>query len=128
MADELLGYPIEEIPDADAVYMRTHRNNLRDGKIAPGIFKAHGGGMSVNWERYCSPEVTRMQASDPSKNAVISMIVGTIRTEVGLTVRHTPILDNRAHADVILPTVAPDLTQARLELKRIAKMILPLED
>lgn len=90
MADELR-WPIEEIPDADSAFMRAHRDHFRDGELQPGVFRNHGNGMSVNWDRYASAEETRQQArKDPQHNAVISMPVIRIREINDLRVEHTP--------------------------------------
>jgi len=120
-----LSFPVEEIPDADAVYMRAHRNLLRDGEIVPGVFRAQGAGMSVDWSKFATPEDTRSRARKPLDNAILAMIAGKIRAEAGLAVNHSPEPENRAHSDVILPEDNEDLTEARIKLGRIAKIALP---
>ena len=126
MADPQLNFPIEEIPDADAVFLRAHRNLLRDGEIVPGVFRSHEAGMSVDWSKYATPEYTRLRARKPLENAVLALIVGEIRAIVGLAVHHSPQSDNQAHSDVILPEQGEDLTEARIKLGRIASFAIPL--
>jgi len=93
VADELK-WPIEEIPDADSVFMRAQQMYFRDGELEPGVFQSHGGGMSVNWERYATAEETKQQArlvnKDPTNYAVVSAIVIRIREIDALRVEHTP--------------------------------------
>ena len=127
MADDL-GWPIEEIPDADPVFMRTHRMHFRDGELQPGVFQPRGQGMSVNWGKYASAEETKQQArKDPDHNAVISMPVIHIRQIDDLRVEHTPEPTNRAHTDVFgLPRKGEQLTEIRLRLRGIATIIIPL--
>jgi hypothetical protein len=128
VADSQLSFPVEEIPDADSAYMRAHRNLLRNGGIVPGVFRGHNGSMSVDWSRYASPEDTRLRAKRPSDNAVLAMTAGEIRAKAGLTVNHSPLAENRAHSDVILPENDEDLTEARLKLGRIATIAIPLAE
>ena len=127
MDDPQLSFPVEEIPDADALFMRAHRNLLRDGQIVPGVFRAQGEGMSVDWSKYASPEETQKRARKPIDNAILALIAGEIRSAVGLAVNHTPQPDNRAHSDVLLPQVDEDLTEARIKLGRIATLAIPLD-
>jgi hypothetical protein len=126
VADPQLSFPVEEIPDADPVFMRAHCNLLRDGEIVPGVFRAHDAGMSVDWSKYATPEDTRLRARKPLDNAVIALIVGEIRAKVGLAVHHSPQSENQAHSDVILPEDDEDLTEARIKLGRIASFAIPL--
>ena len=127
MADPQLSFSVEEIPDADSVFMRAHRNLLRNGAIVPGVFRAQGAGMSVDWSKYASPEDTRQRARKPLDNAILAMIAGDIRGTAGLPVNHSPEPENRAHADVILPENGEDLTEARIKLGRIASIAIPLD-
>jgi hypothetical protein len=122
-----LGFPVEEIPDADSVLMRAHRMHFNKGELQPGVFRAQDGSMSVDWDKYSTPEATRQRAKkSPEKNAVIGMVVGSIRTIENLEVKHSPELDNQAHSDVSLPDKDADLTEVRVLLRRIAQIVLPL--
>ena len=125
MADELM-WPVEEIPNADSVYMRAHRMYFRSGGLAVGVFQAHEGGMSVNWEKYASAQETKQQAARPGDNAVIGFLVGAIRAIKDLNVKHTPKDSNRAHSDVNLPDRREELTEVRVLLGRIAGIAIPL--
>ena len=127
MADELR-WPIEEIPDADSVFMRAHQDYFRNGELQPGVFQPHGKGMSVNWDRYASAEGTKQQArKNPEDNAVISMPVIGIRKIDDLRVEHTPEPTNQAHSDVFgLPENREHRTEVRLLLRRSATIVIPL--
>lgn len=127
MADEQLDFPAEFIPDADQVFMRAHRNFLRNGAITPSVFRAQGEGMSVEWGKYATPEETRNRARKPIDNAILALIAGEIRSKAGLGVNHTPLPENRAHSDVALPRDDEDLTEARIKLGRIATLAIPLD-
>jgi hypothetical protein len=127
MADEL-GWPIEVIPDADSVLMRAHRALFLSGELAPGVFRSHDGGMSVNWDKYSSPELTKSQATrNPDDNAVIRIQVVGIRRISDLRVEHSPEPANRAHSDVCgLPANKEQLTEVRVLLLRITVIAIPL--
>jgi hypothetical protein len=126
VADPQLSFPVEAIPDADALYLRAHRNLLRDGLIVPGVFRAQGEGMSIDWSKYSTPQETRERARKPLDNAVIALIAGEIRIKVGLPVYHTPEPENQSHSEVKLPENDEDLTEARIKLGRIATIEIPL--
>lgn len=127
MAEQDVAFPAEAVPDEDSVYMRAHRGFLGRGGIAPGVFRSHDGGMSVDWSKYSTPEQTRMRAKSPEDNAVIEMNVGRIRAMSSLNVLHAPLRENRAHCDVPLPDADEDLTEARLKLHRIATVVIPVD-
>jgi hypothetical protein len=116
-APPVAGWPKEEIPDHDRLFMRAHRVFVSQGKLAPGVFRDHGAGMSSDWERYSTAAETLKRAADPSKNGIIQLVAGSVRAIEGLTVEHTPILTNRAHSDVI----GEKTTEVRLRLKRAAQ-------
>jgi len=128
VADPQLSFPVEAIPDADALYVRAHRNILRDGHIVPGVFRAQGAGISVDWSKYSSPEQTRLRAKKPPDNAVMALIAGEIRTQVKLPVLHKPDPENQSHSEVTLPENGEDLTEARIKPGRIATIVIPLGD
>ena len=128
MADEELGYPVEIIPDSDSVFMRAHRNHVRDGEFGPGVFRAHAGGMSVDWDKYSSADATRERGKQSRENyAVIQMGVRGIRAIKGLDVKHSPEANNRAHSNVDLPEGREDVTEVRLHLGRLAEIVIPLK-
>lgn len=128
MAGDVIWQP-EHIPDEDDVYMRAHRTHFRNGRLQPGVFQPHGGGMSTDWGKYSSPSQTRQRAANPPANAVIEMSVGGIRGIQKLDVLHTPDYanSNRAHSDVLgLPDNREDLTEARVLLLGLSSIILAL--
>jgi len=127
MADGL-AWPIEVIPDDDSVLMRAHRVHFLSGELAPGVFRSHDGGMSVNWVKYASPELTKRQATgNPDDNAVIRLQVLSIRRISDLRVEHSPERANRAHSEVRgLPTNKEQLTEVRVLLLRTTEIAIPL--
>ena len=106
--------------------MRAHETYYMGGELRAGVFTAKNGGMSVDWERYSTKEETRQRASNPAKNAVISLSVAAVRGVNNLDVEHRPEPSNRAHSEVDLPTDREQLTEVRLLLLRLAKTVLPL--
>ena len=125
MADAL-AFPIENIPDADSVFMRAHRGYIRDGDIMTGVFKEQDGGMSVDWDKYASPKDTKARAKTPADNAVLSLPVAGIRAIGDLDVKHTPEPTNRAHSEVDLPDDREELAEVRVLLRRLAAVVVPL--
>lgn len=95
----------EVIPDEDALYLRVHRAHFARGEVLSPAFRNHPpGGLSTNWSRYSSPEETRAQARQPPENyGVLGMKVGSVRAIPQQEVVHSPLPDNRAHADVVGP-------------------------
>lgn len=106
--------------------MRAHQNHMTGGTLGAGAFTAHEGGMSADWNKYSTPQQTLLRARKPEQNAIIEMGVGHIRTIANLEVLHTPEPDNRAHCDVPLPDIDEDLTEARFNLRRIARIVIPI--
>ena len=129
MVDEIEpAWTVESIPDVDRVFMRAHEMHFRDGKLQPGVFRQHGDGMSVDWEKYSTPPETKGRAKKPSENAVVGFIVGVVRAIPSLEVQHKPERSNRAHSNVMgLPSHDPDLVEIRLKLLRISTVVLELE-
>lgn len=127
MADETVVFAVDQIPDADFVYMRAHRNLIPKGKIEPGVFREQDGSMSVDWDRYSTPQATQARAVNPAANAVLKMNVGGIRKIDSIRVEHSPIPTNRAHSDVFLPRKSEDLTEARYSLVAVATIEIPFD-
>ncbi len=128
MADELENWPIEEIPDADSVFMRAHRVFFSSGgELKPGVFRCRDNSntVSVNWDRYATAEDTQQQArKDPDDNGIIRMPVVGIRRINNLTVKHTPLVQNRSHADVgPFSDHREEITETRVLLLRIAEVV-----
>ena len=98
-----INWQIEDIPNGDRVFYRANKVWIRGMDLKPKAFKEHGEGeeksMSTNWELYSSAQATRNQATKPEENGVIAFYVGGLRN-IGLTVNHAPLVDNRAHTDV----------------------------
>ena len=129
MVDEVI-WPVEPIPDVDRVFMRAHRMHFRSGELQPGVFRPQGDGMSVDREKYATPQDTRNRAAKPLENAVIAANVGTIREIHNLQVQHAPDheRENRAHSNVVglPPRNTPELVEVRIKLLRVSTVVLPL--
>src|SRR3974390_1478453 len=55
-------WPKEDIPEEDRIFMRIHLATFRcakDQAPPPGVFRNHKGGMSVDWEKYATAEMTQ---------------------------------------------------------------------
>ena len=121
-------WPSEEIPDDNSLWMRVHRQRVRNGEIRPNAFvnrPTETDGMSTNWEKYATPQQTQNDANVPNDNAVIQLIVGEVRKLPGQTVDHTPDIErnNRAHTDVF----GEKSEEVRVKLSRICKIVIPLK-
>ena len=129
MVDEVI-WTVEPIPDADHIFMRAHRIHFRNGELQPGVFRQQGNGMSVDWEKYATPQETRTRAAKPLENAVIAARAGRVRQTGDLRVLHDPDPEhlNRAHSNVLgLPVHgSPELVEVRIKLLRISSVVLPL--
>jgi hypothetical protein len=127
-------WPVEAIPNADTLYVRVHRQWLRDGHVLPGCFQNRPdeatGATSSDWAKYATPDETRQRARRPEMNAVVALNVGRVRTIPEQRVIHSPVQfdpelpDNRAHTDVAGPKEsAPEV---RRLFVRIATLVLAL--
>ena len=123
MADEIV-WPVEEIPGDDFVYMRAHGDHFRLRMLLPGVFRNQGSGMSVDRDKYSSPEESLQRARKPQNNAIIRLPVIEIRDIDGLTVQHTPKSENRAHTDVFGLPEGERLTEVRLLLLNLARVVI----
>ena len=124
MADmpEAITWPVEHVPNEDRLFMRVERTFVRDGKFIPGVFKnrpTESDGMSTDWDRYSTPDVTRDRAKVPQNNGVIEMPVAEVRKIIHQTVVHRPIQSNRSHTDVL----GPKDEEVRLKLRRVAQWV-----
>jgi hypothetical protein len=124
MAEEspLNDWPIEDIPDADALFMRVHKNWFTKGNINLGVFRNRDEGMSTDWSRYSTARASRERARTPLDNAVIRMVAGEVRQIPGQRLQHSPIPENRSHTDV----QGEKDEEARLLFGRIFKIALPV--
>lgn len=90
----------EHIPDEDRVYRRVHRKHMQFGEpVPPMVFRDVE--MSVDWNRYSTPEESRDRARVPADNGIVSLGVGRVREVLPLEVSHAPLDANRAHSLVI---------------------------
>lgn len=136
-------WPKEEIPDEASLFMRLHRCFILQNDVGPNAFREHGGGMSVDWNKYSTALETRNRGrGSPLDNGVISMIAGAVRAIEGLVVEHAPIQENlldeigdaipsnRAHSEVlgISSGSAEKKTERRLKLSRIWRWEIQIED
>jgi hypothetical protein len=104
-----------------------HKMHFNGPTLQPGVFKAQGGGMSVDWEKYSSPNDTRQRGRIPADNAVIALPVSGIRDIDDLDVIHTPTTENQAHSDVFgIPDPGEELTEIRTLLLKLADIVIHL--
>lgn len=121
-----LDWHVEAIPDEADVLMRAHRAFFRGKILQPGVFRLHKDGLSVDWEKYSSPEDTRARGRVPQENAVIRLPVLRIRKISCLDVSHVPEDVNRAHSHLVGLPSGEDLTEARALLLAASKVVLAL--
>ena len=121
-------WPIEEIPDADRLFMRVHQVFIRNGEVRSACFKDQprpGTGMSTDWSRYSTPERTRAGGpKPPSLYAVVALNVGEVRRIPDQRVVHDPLTDNRAHTLVHGPK-GDAHPQIRLQYLPISRIVVP---
>jgi hypothetical protein len=123
-------WPVEEIPNADPLYLRDHRTfRGRDGLPNPGAFKNRpdgAPGMSVDWSRYASPAQTRAGGGKPATEyAVAAMLAGDVRDIPGQTVAHDPLPANRAHSQAYGDKNSSEI---RVRFRRIATLVVDWGD
>lgn len=126
-------WPIEQIPDADLLFMRVHRNDIQNGQPIPGVFKNRGEGqqegMSTDWSSYSTAEQTKLRATNPAwRGGVIQMGVGHVRKIPRQTVEHAPLPENRAHTNVKGPkSGSVEGTQARYLFMKVWRWAIRYE-
>ena len=131
MADAEIVFPVEDIPSSSLVFMRVHSSRMKDGLPNVGAVTPKGGsrGLSVDWDKYSTPEDTLGRANKPKENAVVSMEVAKIREikiKENLDVKHRPLASNRSHSEVPFSADPTDQTEARVKLLRIVNVIIPI--
>jgi hypothetical protein len=125
--EPLREFPVEEIPNEAAVFMRTHKSRMKGGIPEASAFYPHNGGMSVDWDKYATAEATLSRARKPQENAVVRMEVAAIRgIKDDLDVKHRPLPANRSHSEVNLPSEGVEQTEVRIKLRRIAEIVIAL--
>ena len=72
---------VEIIPDEDDLYYRMHKTYLEDNpNIIPGSgFRPQGESLSVDWNKYSTPEQSRQSATFPDDNRIVEMNVEDVR-------------------------------------------------
>ena len=122
-------WPVEEIPDDEALYRRVHRVHWREGSqepVEPGAFKNYpkgSEGMSVDWAKYSTPQEAQARSGKPEENAVVQLIAGEVRKLPAQRVQHAPIAENQSHSEV----VGKKTERVRTELSRICTIVIHLE-
>lgn len=122
----------ELIPDDARLYLRVHVRQVPTG-LHPGVFREHGGAMSVDWNKYSTPEQSRHRAVDPASNGIVELSADGVRAIEDLTVLHAPDMKrrNQAHSAVhgiSDPQAHPDVrkTRVRFQLfKRFNEWLIP---
>lgn len=90
----------EFIPDNDNLLRRISNEMVKNGKVQPLAFDLRPkdrGCLSVNWDKYSSPEETIKQSTDPKYSGCLSINAGSVRKNE-LSVEHEPSINNRAHS------------------------------
>jgi hypothetical protein len=118
-------WEIEEIPDSALLFRRVHINEMDPEDFAfipPKIFHEIEGGISVDWEKYSTPEASRQRAKNPESICIAAIHASKVRSLEDLDVKHAPDLANRAHSNILgLNLVAkPRRTKMRLKLAEYA--------
>ena len=132
-----MAWEIEEIPDESEIYMRVHREEVKN--IPRSIFRDRDGqGMSVDWCKYATVDETRARGiQGASQYGVVALSVGRIRKEVMMQVRHSPVEPtekdtegNRAHSDLLglYGLNKGDTVEARVLLGRILQWRVQPDD
>jgi hypothetical protein len=104
LAARSLDWPVETIPDEDTVFRRVHKAllDVEDPDfIPPAAFRVVADEISVEWEKYASADEAMRRARDPLVNGLIELQVSNIRETGSLDVKHVPLSDNRAHANIV---------------------------
>jgi len=96
------GWPQEQIPDEERLFMRVHKSLLVDGELVPGVFREQKGSISTDWERYSTPQQSLARAAKPAENGIIALLTEGVRSVPPLNVVHEPrpALNNRAHTNI----------------------------
>ena len=108
-------WPVEKIPIKSRLFYRIHETWIDEGEVNPGVFQQRGEetekGMSTDWEKYSTPQQSRLRCKNPQKNGVINFITKDLRG-LQLEVIHSPFIinepikkkpwikSNRAHTNV----------------------------
>ncbi len=113
--EEINPWPAEEIPDPDRLFLRVHSGLVPDGILHPNVFREQHGSMSVDWERYSTPEESRRRAIQPAQNGIIALFAEIVRSIEPLEVRHEPdwVRNNRAHSAIYGMSQNRDLVDVR---------------
>lgn len=98
---------------------------VTDDYIPPKIFKPVNGRLSVDWERFSTPQWTQSRKGNSENYGVLSMLTGLVR-EIPLIVDYTPNEDNPAHTNIKMPIAGEEKTWARMSLQEISEMIIPV--
>jgi hypothetical protein len=110
-------FPVEDVPDADRLFLRVHWRHVKDGMPEPSAFDNHETGMSTDWAKYATSAETLARAHRPARRGVVSLVVGDVRTVPGQTVIHEPTDDNRAHTEVF----GEKTPEVRMKLRRLVR-------
>lgn len=101
-------WEIEEIPNADILYYRVHKNDWNpDGTPKEGAFRnspnKQTSGMSTNWSKYSTAGQALEGTRKPKEEyGVVALNVAAVRAIPDQEIKHSPDRDsvNRSHTDV----------------------------
>lgn len=128
-----MAWPVEEIPDKDALYRRLAPNHLRpsDGKVNSTAFKRNSAvkknvkepdpDVSVDWAKYTTMKESLRLAGRPD-HGIGSLAAGLPRA-LGLSVVHTPDEERRNRAHSSIRGIADEKT-CRILADELSKRVL----
>lgn len=111
----MTNFPSEHIPDEENLYYRIHKVFFKDNAIQPSAFTDKGNGMSMDWQKYSTPEESQIRSKVKADNGIVSFSASAIRS-LNLNLIHSPSKTNRAHSEAI----GKKEPQIRVELARMA--------
>ena len=113
-------WEIEENPDSTRLFRRVHKNELDPEDFAfipPKIFHEIEGGISVDWEKYSTPEASKQRAKNPEFICIAAIQASKVRSLEALDVKHAPSIANRAHSNIIGLNLAAKAKRTKIRLK-----------
>ena len=115
----------ETIPDGANLFRRVHQQFVRNGRPTPSAFR--GGAedrniVSVDWDKYSTPDECRCRAPVPEVNMIVSLVATQTRSIDAIQVDHDPTDQNRAHSQI-----RGDLSvKTRTLLTEASSVLIPL--
>jgi len=125
-----MAFAVEEIPGEAALFLRVHKDQFvtvgEAGARRPSSACFRRPRLSVNWEKYSTPEGT----AKPTSAAVVALRAHDCRS-LGQTVEHTPIQagevdgPNQAHSEVCGPKEDKVIQNSFVRLSKVVWVRIP---